>query len=63
MRAVQRVADVQPAGDVRRRDADDVRLVAARAGAGRVETLGLPRLLPARLDVAGCVPRIHRARV
>ena len=37
--------------------------LAARAGAGRVETLGLPRLLPARLDVAGCVPRIHRARV
>ena len=51
-RAVQRVADVQLAGDVRRRHADDVRVVAARTGAGRVEALGLPRLLPARLDAA-----------
>jgi hypothetical protein len=29
----------------------------------RVETLGLPRLLPARLDGAGLVPGLHRARV
>ena len=61
--AVQRVADVQPAGDVRRRHADHERSLVARAGAGRVQALGLPRLLPARLDAAGCVPRIHRARV
>ena len=27
-------------------------VVAARAGAGRVQALGLPRLLPARLDAA-----------
>ena len=50
--AVERVADVQPAGDVRRRHADHERSLVARAGAGRVETLGLPRLLPARLDAA-----------
>ena len=50
--AVQRVADVQPAGDVRRRHADHERSLVARAGAGRVQTLGLPRLLPARLDAA-----------
>ena len=63
MRAVQRVAHVQLAGDVRRRHADDVGLVAARAGAGRVQALGFPCLLPARLDAPGCVPRLHRAGV
>ncbi len=62
-RPVQRVADVEPTRDVRRRRADDVRVVPPRTGAGRVETLRFPRLLPAQLDVAGCVPRIHRARV
>ena len=58
-RAVQRVAHVEVAGDVRRRDADDVGLVAARAGSGRVEALVLPGLLPARLDALGLVQRIH----
>ena len=52
-RAVQRVADVQPAGDVRRRHADHERSLVARAGAGRVQALGLPRLLPACLDATG----------
>ena len=37
--------------------------LAARARAGRVEALGLPRLLPARLDVRRAVPRIHGERV
>ena len=41
-RAVQRVAEVQVAGDVRRRHADDVALVAGRPGAGGVVALGLP---------------------
>ncbi len=61
--AVQRMADVQVAGDVRRRHADHERSLVARAGAGRVQAFGLPRLLPARLDAARCVPWIHRARV
>ncbi len=61
--AVQGVAHVEIAGHVRRRNADRERLVATRARAGRVQAFGFPRLLPARLDAAGCVPRIHRARV
>ena len=49
-RAVQRVPHVELAGHVRRRHADDVRLVAACARSGRVQALRLPGLLPARLD-------------
>ena len=53
-RAVQGVAQVEPARDVRRRDADhERRLVATGAGTGGVEALGLPGLLPARLDALG----------
>ena len=62
-RAVERVAHVQRAGDVRRRHADDERLVAALAGAGPVEALGLPGLLPALLDAFRPVQRLHRAIV
>ena len=61
-RAVERVAHVELAGDVRRRHADHERLVAPRAGAGPVEALGLPELLPARLDPVRVVPRIHPGR-
>ena len=49
-RPVEGVPHVELARDVRRRDADDERVVAARAGARGVEALGLPRLLPAPLD-------------
>ena len=62
-RAIECVTHVQVPGDVRGRDTDDVCLVVARAGAGRVQAFGLPKLLPARLDAARVVARIHRARV
>ena len=62
-RELEHVADRQRAGDVRRRMHDDECLAAARTGAGRVQALDLPRLLPARLDALRFVPRIHRARV
>ena len=62
-RAIECVTHVQVAGDVGGRDADDVRLVVARAGAGRIQAFGLPCLLPARLDAARVVAGIHRARV
>ena len=58
-RPVQRVPHVQLAGDVRRRDADDVRVVAALARARGVQALLLPRLLPAGLDAFRPVERIH----
>jgi hypothetical protein len=58
-RPVQRVAHVQVACDVRRRDADRVGVVTARAGTGRVQALFLPRLLPASLDALGAVERVH----
>ena len=62
-RAVQGMAHVQRTGHVRRRHADDERLVAALAGAGPVETLGLPGPLPALLDAFRPVQRLHRAIV
>ena len=62
-RAVERVAHVQPARDVRGRNTDDVRLVAASADSGRVQARTLPGLLPARLDGIRVVPRFHRAAV
>ncbi len=62
-RPVEGVAHVQRAGDVRRRYADDERLVSARAGAGPVDALGLPGLLPAFLDALRPVQRLHRAIV
>src|SRR5581483_8772827 len=58
-RAVERVAHVQLAGDVRRRHADDERLLAPRAGAGLVEALVLPGALPALLDAVRVVPWLH----
>src|SRR5262249_36006086 len=57
--AVQRVAHVELAGDVRRRDADHVRLGATRARAGPVEAVFLPDALPALLDAVRVVPRLH----
>ena len=60
-RAVQRMAHVQLAGDVRRWHADDVGVVVPPAGARRVQALSLPCLLPACLDLARCVPGFHRA--
>ena len=62
-RAVQRVPHVQLSGHVRRRHADHVALVAARARAGGVEPLGLPRLLPAPLDRGRVVHRLHGGEV
>jgi hypothetical protein len=62
-RAVQRVPHVQLSGHVRRRHADHVALVAARARAGGVETLGLPGLLPAPLDRGRVVHRLHGGEV
>ena len=62
-RELEHVADGQRARDVRRRVHDDERLVAARAGAGAVEALGLPCLLPARLDFRRGVAGIHGGRV
>jgi hypothetical protein len=58
-RAVERMAHVQLAGDVRGRDADRVGPVATRAGSGGVEPLFLPCVLPARLDALGPVERFH----
>ena len=61
-RAVERVPHVQLAGHVRRRHADHERLVAAAPRAGGVETVGLPRLLPAPFDGGRVVQRLHQAR-
>ncbi len=61
-RRIQRVADVQLAGDVRRRDGDDERRP-VRVGLGCVETFVLPGLLPACLDTLRLVERIHRGGV
>ena len=58
-RAVQRMADVEISGHVRRRDADHERRVTARAGARRVQPLVFPGLLPACLDALRLVERIH----
>src|SRR5262249_50035431 len=58
-RAVQGMAHVELAGDIRRRDADDERLPTARSGAGLVQTLLLPGILPALLDAVWVVPRVH----
>ncbi len=62
-RPVERMAHVQVARDVRRWDADDVRAVATRAGAGRVQAFLLPALLPAFLDAFGAVQGLHRRGV
>ena len=62
-RELEDVADGQRARDVRRRVHDDEGLLAARARAGAVEALRLPRLLPARLDFRGGVAGIHGGRV
>ncbi len=59
-RAVQRVAHVERARDVRRRDRDDVR-VARPVRVGVVEALLLPDALPALLDARVCVERLHHA--
>ena len=60
-RPVEGVPHVELARHVRRRDADDERVVAARAGARGVQPLGLPRLLPAPLDGGRVVHRFHQA--
>jgi hypothetical protein len=62
-RAVERVPHVQLARHVRRRHADDVRVVATLAGAGPVEPLLLPGPLPALLDTLRAVERLHGGRV
>ena len=59
-RAVQRVAHVELARDVRRRDADHEGVVAATACAGGVEALRFPGLLPAPLDARGVVQALHQ---
>ena len=58
-RAVQCVADVELAGDVRRRDADHEAFLTARPGPGLVEIFCLPGLLPPRLDAVRVVPCFH----
>ena len=58
-RAVERVAHVQRAGDVRRRHADHERLLAALARARAVEAFVLPGALPALLDAVRLVQRLH----
>ena len=58
-RELERVAEMEVAGDVRRREGDDVRL-ARVVGVGGVQPLMLPGLLPAGLDALGRVERIHR---
>ena len=59
-RAVEGVAEVEVAGDIRRRNTDDVALLTACAHACGVEPLGLPGFLPAGLDPAGLVDGLHR---
>ncbi len=59
-RAVERVAHVERARHVGRRDADHERLVPARAGARPVVALLLPGALPALLEVRGRVRLLHR---
>jgi hypothetical protein len=60
-RELQRVAEVQVAGDVRRRVRDREAL-ARGVGIGVVVALFLPRALPAFLDAFGLVERFHLAR-
>ena len=57
-RPVERVAHVQGARHVRRRDGDHVRL-AGRLGIGVEEAFLLPRALPAFLDAEWRVERLH----
>ena len=58
-RELERVAEMEIAGDVRRREGDDVR-VARVVGFGGVQPLVFPGLLPAGLDALGRVQGIHR---
>ena len=58
-RELQRVPEVQVAGDVRRRVRDREAL-ARRIGVGVVEALFLPRLLPAFLDALRLVASVHQ---
>ena len=58
-RAVQGVPEVELAGDVRRRHADDEALAPTGPGTGPVEAFCLPGLLPAPFDVVRLVPRLH----
>ena len=60
-RELQRVAEVQVAGDVRRRVRDREAL-ARRVGVGVVVAFLFPRALPALLDALGLVQRFHLAR-
>jgi hypothetical protein len=59
-RSVQRVPHVERARHVRRRHADDEGLVPPLGHTGAVETLFLPRALPALLDAFRLVQRLHR---
>ena len=61
-RELQRVAEVEVAGDVRRREAVDPAL-ARRVGVGRVEAFLFPCLLPAFFDALRLIKRFHRADV
>src|SRR5439155_25648452 len=60
-RELQRVPEVQVAGDVRRRVRDREAL-AGRVGVGVVVAFLLPRPLPVLLDAPGVVPRLHHRR-
>ena len=62
-RAVQCVAHVQRAGDVRRWHADHERPVVASPGPRAVEAFVLPRALPAILDALRGVERLHQAAI
>ena len=59
-RPVQRMAEVERAGDVRRRHADHEGLVVPRARTCGVQPLVLPEALPALLDAVRLVERLHR---
>ncbi len=61
-RELQRVAEMEVAGDVRRREAVDPALT-RRVGVGRIEAFLFPCLLPALFDALRLVKRVHRADV
>ena len=56
---VERMAHVQVAGDVGRRERDRERLVVPRTRAGPIEALFLPGSLPGLFDAFGPVERVH----
>ena len=62
-RPVERVAEVERAGDVRRRHADHEGLVVSRSGTCGVQPLLLPEALPALFDAVRLVERLHHSMV